>query len=850
MSEIKFFVSIILLTCITSTVHSQHANVWVFGGHAGVDFNSMPPRAIKTEINTGEGSASICDANGQLLFYTDGCTVWDKNQNIMPNGQDLPQVGKNITSSTTQGTIIIPWPGRQNQYFIFSLGQITGSDNNPDHVGKLYYSVIDMDLNGGLGDAVVASKGIVLDSLLTEQMTAVSGNNCDIWLIVSSRLTDTLKAFNINFDGIEFPVCSAKVGTSRSRNAKTGSLDISPDRKRLASAWGDLAIYDFDIISGKISNPLLLPEYGNYGVAFSPDNSKLYATYFGLYQFDLSSNNAAAIASSRQQLADHIFGSIKRGPDGKMYIAAYDDNALHVIQQPNLAGPACQYRSKDLALLPGTDSYISLPNVATVVPVIPMNTFVKDSASCVDSFPLSATNLHGDHYTWNDGLSGASRYVSKSGNYWVRYLGKDADGRCIQFTDSFSIILRLTHRFYSNSRLDGKCKADTLLLRARTEMATNYIWEDNSDGMQRSINKNGIYWVNYQNDSLCALYTDSFIVTYPEQDYKVSFNTDTLVCQNKTLIFQNTSDKHFHQFAWSFGNMDTSTLTQPNYAFIDPGTYQVRLIGKIENICPDTAFKKIVVDPILKNLVYSKDKENICAGESILFTPLTDYTTIRLLWTFGEDRPLLSSIEPISHAFEKKGNISITLYAQFRACPELQHTDTIKVYAYPLVDLGPDAALCLRGRSLTIHNLATNNPGHYHYRWNPDGDTTETLNIKHPGQYTLSISNNQGCTTTEAISVAQDCYLDIPNSFTPNGDGINDYFFPRQLLSKSIIRFKMQIFNRWGGLIFETSTWDGRGWDGRSNGLEQSLGVYPYLIDLEIAEQKTEHYQGNVTLIR
>ncbi|MGN6569765.1 MAG: gliding motility-associated C-terminal domain-containing protein [Flavipsychrobacter sp.] len=101
------------------------------------------------------------------------------------------------------------------------------------------------------------------------------------------------------------------------------------------------------------------------------------------------------------------------------------------------------------------------------------------------------------------------------------------------------------------------------------------------------------------------------------------------------------------------------------------------------------------------------------------------------------------------------------------------------------------------------------------------------------------------------MEVYNKCYLDIPNAFTPDGDGVNDYFFPRQLLSAGVIQFYMGIYNRWGEKVFETSQTDGRGWDGRLNGNLQPEGVYVYLIKVRFAGSDTENlYKGNVTLLR
>jgi gliding motility-associated-like protein len=86
--------------------------------------------------------------------------------------------------------------------------------------------------------------------------------------------------------------------------------------------------------------------------------------------------------------------------------------------------------------------------------------------------------------------------------------------------------------------------------------------------------------------------------------------------------------------------------------------------------------------------------------------------------------------------------------------------------------------------------------------------------------------------------------------FTPNGDSYNDYFFPKSLLSRALTSFRMQVFNRWGQLLFETTRPDGRGWDGRFNDELQPQGVYVYLIEAVFTNGVAEQYQGNVTLLR
>lgn len=186
----------------------------------------------------------------------------------------------------------------------------------------------------------------------------------------------------------------------------------------------------------------------------------------------------------------------------------------------------------------------------------------------------------------------------------------------------------------------------------------------------------------------------------------------------------------------------------------------------------------------------------------------------------------------------------------FRACPDTSFSKKIYVAQLPKVDLGPDRTLCLDGSLLLLRNLQTLPNGNHRYFWNT-GDTTELLQVRQPGSYSLSISSlSPGCTATATVTIDKDCYTNNPNAFTPNGDGVNDYFYPRQKLAASIVSLHLKVLNRWGQLVFETNKTDGRGWDGRFNGKEQPGGVYVYVLEVVFPDHRQETYQGNVTLIR
>jgi len=330
-----------------------------------------------------------------------------------------------------------------------------------------------------------------------------------------------------------------------------------------------------------------------------------------------------------------------------------------------------------------------------------------------------------------------------------------------------------------------------------------------------------------------------------------SFTMDTnLICQDKLITFTNTSiisDGYYGTFLWSFGNGVTDTNKNATYTFLNTGTYTVQLIATDWVPCHDTTSAVVQVDTISGIALLLTDTV-ICEGTYITYSSLySGVGNTGNLWNFG-DGTSLANANPVIHAFDAPGVYTITVTADYRACPDTSISRTVTVFSQPSIYIGPDTSICLGGEPLTLSdNINAGNPL-ASWLWNT-GQTTSSITIVAPGIYYATVNINN-CYASDTISVASDCYIDIPNAFTPNGDGVNDYFFPRQMLTKGLVTFSMNIYDRWGELIFQTTTLDGRGWDGRFNGIDQPNGVYVYIIDATFIDGQKEHHQGNLTLLR
>jgi hypothetical protein len=128
------------LVPLPQALAQKQANIWYFGNRAGLDFNSGVPVALTNgAMDAFEGTASMADENGQLLLYTDGSTVWNKQHQVMRNGTGL--MGH---ANSAQACLIIPNPGNKNLYYIFT----TDANGGPN---GLRYSTVDLTKEGGLG---------------------------------------------------------------------------------------------------------------------------------------------------------------------------------------------------------------------------------------------------------------------------------------------------------------------------------------------------------------------------------------------------------------------------------------------------------------------------------------------------------------------------------------------------------------------------------------------------------------------------------------------------------------------------------------------------------------------------
>lgn len=349
-----------MLLSAFSGLHAQkEANIWYFGKNAGLDFNGGTPTALLDgQMNTNEGVATIADIDGNLLFYTDGMYVFNKDHELMQNG-----IGLMGDSSTSQSAVIVAKPLSPTIYYIFTL---SFEGNDPG----LRYSEVDITLDGGLG-AVTENKNVPLTTPCTEHLTAVGhSNGTDVWVIVHGFGNNAFHSFLVTPDGVNDAAVTSNSGQALegSMIGTVGCMKVSPPGTKLGICnylYG-VRVFDFNPATGIVSAPLLVDSSDNwYGLEFSPSGEILYATNDAsgaITQYDLTEANVPASATIVLTAADPISGgSLQLGPDGKIYRAASSFSYLSVIHDPNIAGEGCNAELEGVSL-GGQVSNLGLPN--------------------------------------------------------------------------------------------------------------------------------------------------------------------------------------------------------------------------------------------------------------------------------------------------------------------------------------------------------------------------------------------------------------------------------------------------------------------------------------------------------
>ncbi len=741
----SFLLSLTLLLLLSKAFAQKEAAIWYFGNNAGLDFNLGTPIPLNDgELSTTEGSATISDENGLLLFYTDGITVWNRNHEPMPNGEDL--FGD---PSSTQSAIIIPKPADENLYYIF-----TADIYDNEHKG-INWSEVDMTLNGGLGDIVSKNNNLLANA--SEKLTAVRhANAIDYWVITHGFPNDEFLAYRIGPTGVSNTPIISRVGFNTSSNAGVfnampqGYLKASPDGSKVAIAHQSLGVevLDFNAETGILSNPIKLEEElteegqedAYYGIEFSPNSQVLYVSMLlkEIYQYNLSASNIKASRITINEM-DQNPGGMQLGIDQKIYITNFGERSLSVIENPNLIGEECNYNYATIPLERGVSS-LGLP------PFI-QSLFLADievENVCLGELSVFSIAIENTitSILWNfgDGASSLEEMPShtyqSAGNYTVSVtisIGNDL------ITETKEITIYDTP--VANKPAD-------------VELCLN----NAADAFDMST------------------LDEEILGTQSNEVFEVRYYLDEISAQNNTDAIADT-------FMPTIGETE---IFAKIFAIQNPSCYAI------------TNFKLIARFGVAIEI---EDQYAFCPDALDLVLDGGDFSSWK--WTDGQGN-ILSEERLFSIPTTGNYSLLVTPFATSSVCGS--DTKDFSIVASPTIT---DFTYRLQGLADKVDVIIQTGVNSNDFEYSIDGMNFQKENVfsLFPGVYTVNVRDSLLCNTVSKLITV----IGHPSFFTPNGDGINDFW--NVVVPNGSADALVAIYNRQGMLLKQLRI-NGNGWDG------------------------------------
>ena len=594
----KFYISFLIFIIYSNCFSQNEANNWYFGQGAGINFNSASPTAVTNgQLFTLEGCSSISDANGNLLFYTDGRRVWNRNHTPMLNSTSPLLKGD---PSSSQSGIIVPKPGSSTIYYIFTVDMQAGMAllaGDADGVSNgMMYSEVDMTLDGGLGGIVLARKNVFITRPTTEGLTAVkdaSGNG--YWVVTHEVNNNNYLAFRVTSSGVNTTPVVSSTGPSVTATPNfpnfgggaAGYMKISPNGTKIAACHyrenKEVVISDFNTSTGVVSNSVScsinLNSYseGPYGLEFSncseylyvsedfttfrPDSSSSYPVESRIWRFDLSASDIVASKTLFQLIPNELVAALQLAPNGKIYCSKWVRTGtninnysygfgshLHAINNPRLSTATFTNNAIALAgkfstsgLPPFISSYfynssISATNIATgdsVLFCFSDSVLFRGYTSAYDSI----------RWYFDDLVSGINN-TSTSIN--PRHLFAAAGTHQVQLlkyicgiADTARRTITITNYPVINDLTDlNVCSGTTVTLNATATPATSYLWNTGATTPTISTDSSGQFKVIVSNNG-CISRDSMFLretITATASVSIASANSAT-ICQGSNTTF-------------------------------------------------------------------------------------------------------------------------------------------------------------------------------------------------------------------------------------------------------------------------------------------------------------------------
>ena len=901
-------VLLILLLAFSSTcLFSQNeTNHWYFGKHAGLNFASKISQVLfDGRMIAPAGCASISDLDGNLLFYTDGNIVWNKNHSIMVNGF---QIGGDI--EVAQNSIIVPVTGNTGIYYIFTVG-----------FRGFSYSVVDINSQGGLGEVIEKSHILILGNGIGKISAVHHDDGQSIWVMTTRKNEDdeytSFYSYKVNVNGtIDPPVITSS--ELRYIGLVDGAMKFSPNGERVACAnyqtdklTNHLMIFDFDNQSGIVSRKKDLATsfvqfevVSAYGIEFSNDSQYLYATLLRqgklnsgnitefedsegkslLYQYDLNNLNPwGSITVLHEDLNNLTAGSLQLSKYGSIYRALgdHDDKGsqfLGVINSPNALGVKSNYSHNSIDLI-DKESRLGLPNFIQSY----FRTRILTEQGCVNnSVPFEVdtyAEITAAEWDFGDGntsnLIETDHVYTSPGAYDVSVTITINSRQITVFKEvqiySLPNLLDNQELIQCDTDTDGIANFNLYHIKEKiTDSGLNeslFFYENLGDAEQdinRIENPE-----NYIND---VANQEIFVRVVNENDCfeTTSFSLNATFVELgriSDMIACDGSDGNFGDLMGQFDlaikkveirnelNLSRTSILKFYTTLLDAQTTQNELIGILitsstriwaraedgDLSCNGISPVDLIVND--EPIIRFEDSYAICKGVPIILSG--ESSNERFEWV-NSDNEIISTQQ--QYTFHDSGTFTHIAYKTQNGMECSNVKDIVIEKPEPPVI----KSIKVETQSITnsIEVLIAAN-GVYEFSLDNinffGNSNSYTFTQVPPGVYSVHVRSPDDCVppTQEQIYV-----MGFPKFFTPNNDGVNDLWKIKGLDRNQYASVSVQIFDRFGKLITTLIEQNNYSWDGRFNGEILPPNDYWFDIQLVGVDDSIIQKRGHFSLVR
>lgn len=446
-----------------------------------------------------------------------------------------------------------------------------------------------------------------------------------------------------------------------------------------------------------------------------------------------------------------------------------------------------------------------------------------DSAALCDgeSQLLKATTDGAIGYVWGDGSTDSTLLVSKSGNYVVEI--EDSLG-CKGFDTIIVDVAPIPEIELGKSI--HLCLGDSTEI-GKEIHGVEYNWSTGEKTSKILVNESDTYWVEIESSKGCV---NGDTIDVHISGPSISLPEDIKVCSGSGPVKITSDASNYMDIIWSTGETSSEIYSTKSETII------AVVVDGLNCMASDTISIHYEDVPLA---VLPPDTQ-LCAGENLLLS--NNELNTQNTW----NGPGVVNNNSLSVLVNQTGEYTLSVESDLGCSGK----DTIEVefVDIPTIDLGLDTVMCFRTGEHFQRIAATTGT---QLLWST-GETSNYVEVNGPGVYSLTAQNEAGCETSDQFTVTNFCPYTIffPNAFTPNNDGVNDYF---PTPNDNLEGYQLFIFNRWGQMLFEGNP-SNPVWDGTYMGLDCQMDVYVWKAIWEFREEDgsigSASKVGHVSLLR